>query len=606
MGANLGQTNDNDDVQLKGGTDQTLIGNSGDKLRVDGSGVTQPISGTVTANAGTGTFAISAAALPLPSGASTAALQTTGNTSLSSIDTKTPALGQALAAASTPVVLTAAQITTLTPLTSVTVTQATGTNLHTVVDNFPAVQTVLPSDTAPATQSITTVDAGTSSLTGANGQVFYFGTPTAGSAATYALTGISTVAVQANILGGGGTLVVEASMDGGSFWFRPNVSQTATQNYTNSFTNPFSATINVASMSHIRVRAITSWSGTGTIVVRESPNVRILAIGEALPTGANTIGSLANITGTISLPTGASTAANQATANTSLATIAGTLTLAQGSTTSGQTGNLVQGAVSTAAPTYTTGQTDPLSLTLAGGLRVDGSNVTQPVSAASLPLPTGAATSSLQTTANITLAAIDAGIPAALGQTTMSASMPVTLASDQTALATTAIPVDGIRQTFSAAVNGLVSGTAATDIFTITGSGTKTIRVLRIQLSGTQTLSASVNVFLVKRSSANTGGTSTTLTLVPHDSNNSAATATVRSYTVNPTVLGTTVGSLRTERLTIPAPAALIDDDIVWSFGDRPGQAIVLRGTAEVLAINLAGTTVAGSSLDISIEFTEE
>jgi len=36
---------------------------------------TQPVSGTVTANAGTGTFAVSAASLPLPTGASTAAKQ---------------------------------------------------------------------------------------------------------------------------------------------------------------------------------------------------------------------------------------------------------------------------------------------------------------------------------------------------------------------------------------------------------------------------------------------------------------------------------------------------------------------------------------------------
>lgn len=56
----------------------------------------------------------------LPSGASTGAKQDTGNTSLSSIDTKTPALGQALAASSVPVVLTAAQITTLTPPAAIT------------------------------------------------------------------------------------------------------------------------------------------------------------------------------------------------------------------------------------------------------------------------------------------------------------------------------------------------------------------------------------------------------------------------------------------------------------------------------------------------------
>jgi len=42
---------------------------------------------------------------------------------------------------------------------------------------------------------------------------------------------------------------------------------------------------------------------------------------------------------------------------------------AQGSTTSGQTGPLVQGAVTTSAPTYTTAQTNPLSLDTAGNLR---------------------------------------------------------------------------------------------------------------------------------------------------------------------------------------------------------------------------------------------
>ena len=45
--------------------------------------------------------------------------------------------------------------------------------------------------------------------------------------------------------------------------------------------------------------------------------------------------------------------------------------VAQGSTTSGQTGSLIQGAVTTSAPTYTTGQTSPLSLDTAGNLRVN-------------------------------------------------------------------------------------------------------------------------------------------------------------------------------------------------------------------------------------------
>jgi hypothetical protein len=50
------------------------VGVSG-TVTVDGSGVTQPVSGTVTANAGTGTFAVSAASLPLPSGAAASAKQ---------------------------------------------------------------------------------------------------------------------------------------------------------------------------------------------------------------------------------------------------------------------------------------------------------------------------------------------------------------------------------------------------------------------------------------------------------------------------------------------------------------------------------------------------
>lgn len=63
-----------------------------------------------------------------------------------------------------------------------------------------------------------------------------------------------------------------------------------------------------------------------------------------------------------------------------IATNSANLNLAIGSTTSGQKGNLVFGAVTTAAPTYTTAQSAPISLTTAGLLRVDGSGVTQPVS----------------------------------------------------------------------------------------------------------------------------------------------------------------------------------------------------------------------------------
>lgn len=89
-----------------------------------------PVSGTVTANIGTvATLA-------------TAAKQDTGNTSVASIDTKTPALGQALAAASVPVILPSATVTTLTPPAAITnFANETGGNLAAIkakTDNIPA------------------------------------------------------------------------------------------------------------------------------------------------------------------------------------------------------------------------------------------------------------------------------------------------------------------------------------------------------------------------------------------------------------------------------------------------------------------------------------
>jgi hypothetical protein len=71
---------------------------------------TQPVSGTVTANQG-GTWNITniSGTVSLPTGAATSALQTTGNTSLSSIDGKLGSLGQKAMTGSTPVVLASDQ-----------------------------------------------------------------------------------------------------------------------------------------------------------------------------------------------------------------------------------------------------------------------------------------------------------------------------------------------------------------------------------------------------------------------------------------------------------------------------------------------------------------
>jgi hypothetical protein len=88
-------------------------------------------------------------------------------------------LGQQLAAASLPVVLTAAQITTLTPPTTVTVVQPTGSNLHADIDSLPA----LPA----GTNIIGKVDIDQTTPGTTNGVVVNSGTLTAVTSITNAL-----------------------------------------------------------------------------------------------------------------------------------------------------------------------------------------------------------------------------------------------------------------------------------------------------------------------------------------------------------------------------------------------------------------------------------
>lgn len=93
---------------------------------------------------------------------------------------------------------------------------------------------------------------------------------------------------------------------------------------------------------------------------------------------------------------------------------------------------------------------NPVSV-VSGALKTDGSAVTQPISAASLPLPTGAATAAGLTTLDTDLSTINAnitngnlrgtiklndggGTSVTVGQKTMASSLPIVIASDQSAV----------------------------------------------------------------------------------------------------------------------------------------------------------------------------
>ena len=167
------------------------------------------------------------------------------------------------------------------------------------------------------------------------------------------------------------------------------------------------------------------------------------------------------------------------------------------------------------------------------------------------------------------------------------------------------MPTAALPATFSASINGLVLSATATDVFTLTGSATKTIKITKVAVNAVQTTASQVGVVLLKRSTANTLGTSTAQTAVPYDSTTVAPTATVLAYTANPTT-GTLVGNLFTQRVFVPGAATASDaQGLSMAYGDVGQQYIILRGIAQVFAVNLAGVTVTGGSANISIEWIE-
>lgn len=448
-------------------------------LRVDGSAVTQPISGTITANAGTGNFTVVqstasnlnatvtgtvaatqsgtwninniSGTISLPTGAAT-------ESTLSSINTKTPSLGQATMSASVPVVIASNQ--TVIPISdnsgSLTVDNG-GTFAVQAAQS--GTWTVQPGNTANTTPWLATINQGGNSATVTASNALKVD----GSAVTQPVSG--TVSITAN------------------------------------------SSVNLNQIGGNAVNVGNGTAGTGTIRVAIASDNTAFTVNSAQSGTWN----INNISGTISLPTGAATEASLAK-----------LTLTQGSTTSGQSGSLIQGAVTTAAPTYTTGQTNPLSLTTSGAVRidlgatsanstaikVDGSAVTQPVSG----------TVSITANSSINLNQI-AGTSTSTGNGTANAgTQRVTIASDNTAFTVNAAQSGtwSVRSQDGYG-NALSSSTSAP-------VGTETGLVVRNIPSGTQVVSGTVSVNGTQAD--NTSNSSSKLPVIAALANTSAPTWT--------------------------------------------------------------------------------
>lgn len=202
-----------------------------------------------------------------------------------------------------------------------------------------------------------------------------------------ALTGTSgNLNVQcANCSGSGVSTADEAAFTGGSSLFAGGggfFQTTATNNaLTTGQQGMFQVTANRAIFSNLRNAAGTEVGTAGTplqvSVANTGANGTAIVVNGGLAQASTTSGQ-SGVLDQCAVTTGAPTYTTAQTDPLSCDT-AGNLRvnvvtatgLAQGSTTSGQTGSLVMGAVTTAAPTYTTAQTSPISLDTAGNIRIN-------------------------------------------------------------------------------------------------------------------------------------------------------------------------------------------------------------------------------------------
>lgn len=182
-----------------------------------------------------------------------------------------------------------------------------------------------------------------------------------------------------------------------------------------------------------------------------------------------------------------------------------------------------------------------------------------------------------------------------------SAPLVGTVFDTTTPLPQPSAPVYG---SYRAATLPFTPGATPQDVFTITGSATRTVRVTGMGLCSIQT-TAGINAWqVVKRSAANTGGTSAAVTRVPVDDSYPAATATVLSYTANPTA-GTLIGPVWTGRMLSPAPASVVP--LFSRELDFIRQTpIVLSGVTDVLAWNFNGAVLpSGLSVQAWVSWDE-
>ncbi len=256
------------------------------------------VTGTVTANAGTN---LNTSLLALESGGNLATIVTNTN--------KIPSLGQALAAGSVPVVLTAAQLTTLTPPAAITnYALETGGNLATLAGAVSAskVQTNVTNTYIPVRISDSNGAGLSSNFSGS----YYLDVASNAQAGTDSQASISSLNGFNTWNSFGGIIHIRVTGTwSGTLTFYNNNSADSTQTAVNGYPigggAPVGSTTSngewffpTAAVSGIMVKMTSYSSGTAVVYGLSSSTTSYVNIALPLPTGTNSIGQVTANAGT--------------------------------------------------------------------------------------------------------------------------------------------------------------------------------------------------------------------------------------------------------------------------------------------------------------------
>lgn len=343
-------------------------------------------------------------------------------------------------------------------------------------------------------------------------------------------------------------------------------------------------------------------SGASAVNIQDGGN-SITVDGTVAATQSGTW-NVTNVSGTVSLPTGASTETTLSTLNTKFPTAAA-LADAIANPTTHITGSALLGFNGTTWDRIRTDGTDndadPVATTgilsvEAHGQSFNGTNWDRVRTAG---IGNNVVSTGLQ-------------IGAAYGQ--YNATLPTLTDTRYTSLQTDINGnlkiTGGDYPTYAASAKAIVPIASTTQpTFSIQGSASKTIKITKMSISVSATTGTALPTSVsLQRYSSITGGTPVAITAGLYDTANAAATAVIQNWTAAPTIVAVG-GPLASQRLNWTTAGATVGNTTMYkaefTFGNvNSTQELTLRGTAQWVGLLLTavGTTPVA---DIYVEWVE-